>query len=296
MSALAPNPPHDEAAAFVLHRESWKVETVARFTVDGEPASKSRPRFSRRGNKVITYTPEQTKAAERTMAWKFRQAAPHHAADDTSTFGVMAIFFHGTNQRRDVDNMLKLVCDGLNGVAWADDSQVVEISGRRGHDLKENARTEVWVYRVGAVPGLTKCARCGKAFRVAPSHKKRKVEYCSQECRNEALREARTKECDGCGEPFEVRHGARFCSMACKSKGRVVTVQCSECAEPFTMPRSTRAQVRNPVCGDECRKVRQERRDTYCVNGHAWATHGHRIPSGRRYCRECARIKRSEKK
>lgn len=293
MSALAPNPPHDEQAAFALHRESWQVETIARFTVDGEPVSKARARFTRKGH---AYTPEKTKTAEQRMAWAFRQAAKGHKPDDASTYGVMGIFFSGTNQRRDVDNMLKLICDGLNGVAWGDDSQVVEISGRRGTDIKENARTEVWVYRVGAMPGLTKCAKCGKAFRIPPSQKKHKIEHCSQDCRTATLREARTKDCAGCGEPFEVRHGARYCSVACKSRGRVVTVQCSECGEPFSMPKSTRAKTPNPVCGDECRGARQERRDTYCVNGHAWATYGHRMPSGRRYCRECVRIKRSEKK
>ena len=34
----------------------------------------------------------------------------------------------------DVDNILKIVLDGLNGVAYADDSQVVEAACRKHYD------------------------------------------------------------------------------------------------------------------------------------------------------------------
>lgn len=34
-------------------------------------------------------------------------------------------------QRPDVDNLIKTVLDGLNGIAWGDDAQVVEVSGRK---------------------------------------------------------------------------------------------------------------------------------------------------------------------
>lgn len=34
-------------------------------------------------------------------------------------------------QRPDVDNLIKTVLDGLNKIAWNDDAQVVEVSGRK---------------------------------------------------------------------------------------------------------------------------------------------------------------------
>jgi len=34
-------------------------------------------------------------------------------------------------QRPEVDNLIKTVLDGLNGIAWGDDAQVVEVSGRK---------------------------------------------------------------------------------------------------------------------------------------------------------------------
>jgi Holliday junction resolvase RusA-like endonuclease len=45
--------------------------------------------------------------------------------------------------------MLKLVLDGLNKVAWADDVQVTEVSARKALALPGQARTEVAVYRPG---------------------------------------------------------------------------------------------------------------------------------------------------
>ena len=34
-------------------------------------------------------------------------------------------------QRPDVDNLIKTVLDGLNGIAWNDDAQVIKVSGRK---------------------------------------------------------------------------------------------------------------------------------------------------------------------
>lgn len=44
--------------------------------------------------------------------------------------------------RRDLDNVIKSILDGLNGIAWDDDSQVDEIYIRRGYD-KSNPRADV---------------------------------------------------------------------------------------------------------------------------------------------------------
>jgi len=35
------------------------------------------------------------------------------------------------SSRPDIDNILKLVADGLNGVAWYDDAQIVSVSGNK---------------------------------------------------------------------------------------------------------------------------------------------------------------------
>lgn len=124
---------------------------VAAFTVHGEPVSKARPRFNHRGSKSHAYTPELTKAAESKVAAAFLEQTHRRGTDPDITYGISAHFFNGTRQRRDVDNMLKLVLDGLNKVAFPDDVQVTEVIGRKSFVSKYEARTEVIVYVVGTV-------------------------------------------------------------------------------------------------------------------------------------------------
>lgn len=92
------------------------------FAVVGEPVSKERPR-------VVagrTFTPAKTKNAEAEVAFTFMRWARGWKLD--GSFKVHCEFHCGTARRRDVDNMLKLVLDALNGVAYDDDAQVVEVS------------------------------------------------------------------------------------------------------------------------------------------------------------------------
>tara|TARA_R110000823_G_scaffold106146_3_gene224651 strand:+ start:276 stop:563 length:288 start_codon:yes stop_codon:yes gene_type:complete len=52
-------------------------------------------------------------------------------------------FFNGNRRRRDIDNMVKLILDALNGVAFVDDVQVVGLEAHKFQTVKERARTEV---------------------------------------------------------------------------------------------------------------------------------------------------------
>jgi crossover junction endodeoxyribonuclease RusA len=121
-----------------------EFDVIAQFTIEGEPVSKERPRFANRH----AYTPEKTAKAEEVVGWQFRRAAPRHKPGPGS-YGVTAVFFCGSKTGRDVDNMLKLVLDGLNKVAWADDVQVTEVSARKVAAAPATARTEVSVYLAG---------------------------------------------------------------------------------------------------------------------------------------------------
>jgi Holliday junction resolvase RusA-like endonuclease len=244
--------PADESVAWMLAREQRPVEVVARFTIDGEPVSKSRARFTKRGSKTHAYTPEKTHQAEQVVAWKFRQAAPGHVAEKETAYGVMAVFFNGTRQRRDVDNMLKLILDGLNKVAWADDVQVEEVSGRRGHDLPENARTEVLIYRVGKVGRRTsQCEQCGKEYPTYVSQPNRR--FCSNECHLAWRAEQRRANCEQCGTVFERSHGAKYCSKECKYKAGRVTISCDTCGKAFSRQKChvTAQNYCSPTCRDK---------------------------------------------
>lgn len=252
----------DEGACFIRMLDMGNVQVIARFTIDGEPASKARPRFDGRGYKARAFTPAKTKAAEQVVAWKFRAAAPHHRADSETAYGMACVFFPGTRQRRDVDNMLKLVADGLNGIAWADDAQVYEVTGRRGHD-PQNPRTEVLIYAVGTTHGLPTrdCPQCGSSFEVMPSTKKR---FCSVKCANNSRR--KTYACEICGRTIEDKasRNRRFCSTECVQTNGTITLTCEVCGDPFDCYRSW--QRKHAYCSkDECRRavdarVHRERR------------------------------------
>lgn len=101
------------------------MREVVRFIVPGAPVPKARPRFA----KGHTYTPPQSLAYERKVGLCAREAGAH----PTRSKLILTVNFRLPNARRvDLDNLVKSVLDGLNGVAWWDDYQVVELfAGKR---------------------------------------------------------------------------------------------------------------------------------------------------------------------
>ena len=120
--------------------------------IPGEPKGKGRPRFSRASGHP--YTPKQTEIYENLVKLTFKQEYPDHRPVDTplsvSITAVFQIPQSWSKRRRaeairtpcrkkpDIDNILKAILDGLNGVAYLDDSQIVEVSvskmyGERPH-------------------------------------------------------------------------------------------------------------------------------------------------------------------
>jgi crossover junction endodeoxyribonuclease RusA len=118
---------------------------VARFSVPGEPVSKERPRVDKDDGHI--YTPRKTAEAETSVGWMFKAAAKGWQVDATSAFGVMCLFRCANRGKRDVDNLLKLVLDALNKIAWQDDAQVHEAAARvvRGAPV---AGSDVLIYRI----------------------------------------------------------------------------------------------------------------------------------------------------
>jgi Holliday junction resolvase RusA-like endonuclease len=103
-----------------------------------KPKAKQRPRMSRRGR---AYTPKATHDFENAVAagWnkrkKFR-AAPVSVSvqlgKDCFTVTVKELDIETASPLRgDIDNYIKSILDGLNGVAWDDDSQVRELQATK---------------------------------------------------------------------------------------------------------------------------------------------------------------------
>ena len=101
------------------------------FVVYGKPQGKQRPRFSRRSNSV--YTPKNTQAYERQIAKAYRAAANGLSFGDKPVeIWITAVFAKAKTSKKeyptikpDIDNIQKAVFDGLNGVAYNDDKQIL---------------------------------------------------------------------------------------------------------------------------------------------------------------------------
>lgn len=126
------------------------------FTVPGEPRGKGRPRFARKTGRA--YTDAQTASYENLIKLACQAAmegrepfdgpvAVHLAAflkiPTTATHKRLAAIRAGDEwptKRPDIENIAKSALDGMNGVAFGDDSQVVNLAAKK-----------FW----GSPPGLT---------------------------------------------------------------------------------------------------------------------------------------------
>ena len=129
------------------------------FTVPGRPVPKARPRVVN-GH---AYTPRETAAYEAAVRWCYkavaRGAEPLRvpcAVEMVFRFPIPASARRKTmpdkikagepyTSRPDADNLAKAILDALNGLAFADDALVVEISARKeyGEPGAEVTITEV---------------------------------------------------------------------------------------------------------------------------------------------------------
>lgn len=108
------------------------------FVVHGPPVGKERPRLGR-GRR--TYTPARTLVYERAV----RLSAIAAGARRLDGPVAVAMRIHLPDARaRDVDNIAKSILDALNGVAYADDSQVCDLHATKAID-RARPRVEVTV-------------------------------------------------------------------------------------------------------------------------------------------------------
>ena len=119
------------------------MSDLASFAVLGPPVPKARPRLGRGWH---TFTPKRTKKYEELVGSIASLSMPPGWKIDGAYEVTMRVYL--PNKRRvDVDNVAKSVLDGMNGVVFADDSQVSALSVRRELD-RERPRVEVDVRRV----------------------------------------------------------------------------------------------------------------------------------------------------
>jgi crossover junction endodeoxyribonuclease RusA len=101
------------------------------IVVEGLPTPKGRPRMTRRGR---VFTPQRTLEAEARIAAAWTGPVYEGPVQMDCIFAregvvvtVIPLGEEKSSLRGDLDNYVKLLMDGLNGVAWTDDKQVMKI-------------------------------------------------------------------------------------------------------------------------------------------------------------------------
>ena len=127
---------------------------IASFIVSGAPVPKKRPRVTMRGGFARAYTPKVTVAYEALVA----EQARHAMGGIDAYAGPVELEAHFSlpipkswpkrdqrlavagmiqpDNKADIDNLFKSLADGLNGIVFADDSQIVSarITKRYGEE------------------------------------------------------------------------------------------------------------------------------------------------------------------
>lgn len=110
------------------------------ITVMGDPRGKERPRAVRRGGSIVVYTPQETKDYEKQIAWEYVAQGGKYSdkpikchinaylsMPNSASAKRRKMMLEGKilpTKKPDIDNIAKIVLDGLNGVAYKDDTQI----------------------------------------------------------------------------------------------------------------------------------------------------------------------------
>lgn len=115
------------------------------FEILGEPMGKQRPKFARIGNFTRTYTPKETVNYENWVKLSYQNFGGEHFGNlplkvqITAKFPIPKSFSKKKHEQAidgeirpttkpDCDNIAKIICDALNGIAYDDDKQIVSLN------------------------------------------------------------------------------------------------------------------------------------------------------------------------
>lgn len=129
--------------------------------VEGKVEGKGRPRFRKVGDFVQTYTPKNTRYYEKMIADAYKEQSgvvfPTEMPLKLRIRAIMGIPSTFTKKKKsraiqgelrpikkpDADNIAKSVLDALNGVAYADDKQVVDLGIKKYYGEVERVEIEI---------------------------------------------------------------------------------------------------------------------------------------------------------
>ena len=123
------------------------MNNIHTVKVPGKPKGKARPRFA----KGRAYTPKNTVEYEKLISQCYQEqnGTKHEGEISLDIKAVFMIPKSWTNRKKktyvdekrrpeirpDIDNIAKVVMDALNGIAYEDDSQVVDMKVSKVYDI-----------------------------------------------------------------------------------------------------------------------------------------------------------------
>ena len=124
---------------------------TAHINIPGKIVGKQRPKFSRQGNFVKTYTPEKTVNYENWVKMCWMQSEQEKLSGNIIAVIVARFIIpqsYSNKKRRelnekpcpkkpDCDNIAKSILDALNGIAYDDDAQIVDLSVSKVYSATE---------------------------------------------------------------------------------------------------------------------------------------------------------------
>lgn len=139
---------------------------IVRFTVQGEPKGKARPRVfqNSKTGKSQAITPKETLSYENLVKWTYQSTLEATKLEGEIEATIIAMYsipksmtkknrqlieegkLHPT-KKPDLDNVAKLILDSLNTIAYQDDSQIVRLVLEKHYS--DNPRVEIRLEEMG---------------------------------------------------------------------------------------------------------------------------------------------------
>ena len=134
-------------------------DNMVEFTIQGKPRGKDRPRFSRRGNFISTYNTAGTIEYEKIVKYHYLGVSipcPEYIGKvsvyinayfkppkSTSKKKFKELIGTPYLKKPDCDNIAKIICDALNGLAYKDDSQINELQVQKIYAEEERVEVKI---------------------------------------------------------------------------------------------------------------------------------------------------------
>lgn len=168
-------------------------EPYVKFSVPGSPRGKGRPKFARRGKFIKTYTDKETASYENLVKMKAADAMEIGKDEFGSRYKpllngavkvririfVLVPKSYSKKQRSlalegmvrpttkpDIDNVIKIIFDAINGVVWLDDKQVVDC--RTTKFYSEHAGVRVSISPIETISALEREQRLQHLVSILP--------------------------------------------------------------------------------------------------------------------------------